>query len=452
MQDSRILQDVTERLERLSIYDLRQVARAVGVKRPADGKKSRVTEAILSIAQGLTAPEPPTLRGAPPKSQAYDEQLVADIKACREYYLALKGGFEAEEPKSVLSVADSGAALEEKEVSGILDKSEKYCFLRVHGASVSDDDVFVHDSFLQRFSLREGDFVSGVAKRRNKDEAFGLVTVLKVNGKDVEEAANRPCFSKLTPIYPETNVKTAHGNDSIACRIIDMFAPLGLGQRAVISAPLKSEKSQLLKELAVGISQNCPQIKLIVTLIDERPEEITDFKRVLGNAELFYTTFDMPAERHVQTAHLAIEYAKRRVEYGEDVIVLFDGLTRLIHAYTGGNAIKEIKKLLYCACNTLEGGTLTLISTISNDVKDEAYHEFLSTANMAITLSRSLAQSRVFPAINIKATGADREEILLSEDELKAANYLCARFSSEEIIDLFKQTSDNGEIVSRFKN
>lgn len=452
MQESRILQDITERLEKLSIYDLRQVARAVGVKRPADGKKSRITEAILGIAQCQIAPEPPTLRGAPPKSQAYDEQLVADIKSCREYYLALKEGLKTEEPKSILSVSDSGAELEERQIAGILENSEKHCFLRVHGCGVSDDEVFVHESFLQRFSLREGDLVSGIAKRRNKDEAFGLVTVSKVNGKDVESAVNRPNFSKLTPTYPQTNIKTAHGNDSVACRIIDMFAPLGLGQRAVISAPLKSGKSRLLKELAAGISQNYPKIKVIVVLIDERPEEITDFKRVLGSAELFYTTFNMPAERHVRTARLAIEYAKRQVEYGEDVIVLFDGITRLIRSYMGGNAVEEVKKLLFCACNTEEGGSLTLISTISNDVKDEAYIELLSTANMGITLSRSLAQNRVFPAINIMATSADRDENLLSEDEMKAANYLRAKFSSEEIINLFKQTTNNGEIVSRYKD
>lgn len=453
MQDSRILQDVAKRLEKLSIYDLRQVARAVGVKRPADGKKSRVSEAILSIATGETAPEPPTLRGAPPKSQAYDEQLVADIKTCREYYLALKGGASVSEPQSTVSVADSdGLAIEEKEVSGILDKSEKFCFLRTHGCTVSDDGVFVHESFLQRFYLREGDFVTGMAKRRNRGEAFGLVSISSVNGKAVEEAVTRRNFSELTPVYPKVNVKTSQKNDSIACRIIDLFAPLGLGQRAFISAPLKSGKTRLLKEIATGILRNYPNIMTIATLIDERPEEVTDFKRTLDNAELFYTTFDMSAENHIKCAHLAFEYAKRQVEAGADVVMLFDGITRLNRAYSGGNLAEDIKKLLFCACNAEEGGSLTLISTISNDLESTAYNEIIGTANMVITLSRELAANRIFPAVDIKATYAEREEFLLSDEEIRAAARLRGELSDEEIIKLFKQTSDNGEIVFRYKN
>lgn len=459
MPASRILEDVKTRLEKLNIYELRQVARAVGVHRPADGKKSRVEEAILSIAQGITAPEPPSLRGAPPKSQAFDEQLVADIKTCREYYLALNGGQTNVPEPQIMRVADSAveaAKLSDREYSGILDIRGDYGFLRVNGAVTSVNDVFVHESFINRFGLREGDLITCIGRKKTENQGAGLIEVISVNGQPASALRSRRHFSDLTHTYPRTKINLAHGKDSVSCRIIDLFAPLALGQRAVICAPKKSGKSALIKQIASGISLNYPQIKVVVILVDERPEEVTDFKRSLNGAQLFCTTFDMPRESHISAARLGMEYAKRQTEEGKDVIVLFDGITRFSRAYgtADGQAFDELKKLLFCACNAEEGGSLTIVSTLSDELANPAdcavYNEFSPLANMVITLSAELAARRVFPAIDVKASYADREDALLSAEELSAANNLRAG-DSESILKIFKETSDNGEIISRYK-
>ncbi|MBD5632200.1 MAG: hypothetical protein HDP34_03105 [Clostridia bacterium] len=440
MREERILEDIKSRLEKLNIYELRQVARAVGVHRPADGKKSRVTEAILEIAQNVTAPEPPSLRGAPPKSQQFDEQLVADIKTCREYYIAL-GGQPQDGEKQVLKVCDSGAeTYNDVVLSGVLDLNGKYYFLRTNKTlSSPENDVFVHESFLNRYSLREGDTVEGLCRRRNSEEAYGLMSVTSVNGKPVQNASNRRRFSELTPVYPSFNVKTAANGEDTACRIIDLFAPLALGQRAVICAPAKAGKTSLIKSIGAGISLNYPQIKVVFLLVDARPEEVTDFKRSYKSAQLFYSTFDMSGDMHLKTARLCMEYCKRLCEEGEDVFLLFDGRA------SSNVATEEINRLLCCACNAEEGGSVTVVSTLA----DERY---VSLANMCVTLSPELAAKRIFPAIDIKSSYADREESLLSADEISAAANLRAHLSSEEIIKLFKQIKDSGEIVLKYKN
>ena len=452
MAESKILTDITERIEKLNIFELRQVARAVGVHRPADGKKSRVIEAVLQIAQGICAPEPQSLRGAPPKSQQYDEQLVADIKTCREYYLALKGGEQVEEPllstvsDSVYEKVESSA----KPCGGILDLSGKYAFLRVNGVTATQNsDIFVHESFINRYALRQGDKVCGTCMRKSENECAGLVEVLSVNGNKPEDTANRRRFSQLTHIYPATTVKTAVQNGDTACRIIDLFSPLALGQRAFISAPSRSGKTTLIKQIATGISRNYPKIKVVLLLLNARPEEITDFKRSLQGCELFYTTFDMPAESHALSAELAVEYAKRQTELGNDVILLFDGITRLTRSFgLQGKAVEQINKILYCACNAEEGGSLTVISTLASD--DALYNEFIGLANMVITLSPELSARRLFPAIDAKSCYADGDERLLSNDELNAAAAL-RELPAEEIIKLFKQFETNEEIILKYK-
>lgn len=454
--ESRILTDVKERLEKLNIYELRQVARAVGVHRPADGKKSRVLEAILSIAQAVSAPEPPSLRGAPPKSQTYDEQLVADIKTCREYYLALNGGTVLEEPK-VMRVNDS--ASEEREsleltLSGILDMGGKYAFLRVNGCAVTPDkDAFVHESFINRYSLKEGDFITGRCGRKSLDEAPGLIAINTVNGVQFEAGRHRPDFSALTHVYPTVSIKTAAGKDDTACRMVDLFSPVALGQRAFISAPAKSGKTALIKKLAAGICRNYPHFKTIITLVDERPEDVTDIKRANIGCDLFCTTFDMSGENHIRTAHLSLEYAKRQVEEGKNVILLFDGITRLARAYADSDRAKEeIKKFLFCACNAEEGGSLTIISTVDS----RNYGEYISVSNMCVTLSGELAEERTFPAIDVKNSYADGEERFRASSEITAASNLRGRIgkdiSAEYIIELFESTEDNAEIVEKFKN
>lgn len=452
MAESKILTDITARVEKLNIFELRQVARAVGVHRPADGKKSRVIEAILQIAQGISAPEPQSLRGAPPKSQMYDEQLVADIKTCREYYLALIGGQQVEEPR-LSTVSDSVYEHIEGNThscSGILDASGKYAFLRVNGVAVTQDsDIFVHESFINRYSLRQGDLICGKCMRKSENEAAGFVELISVNGVSPEEAADRRHFSRLTHIYPATTVKTSIESGDTACRMIDVFSPVALGQRAFISAPFRSGKTTLIKQIAAGISRNYPKIKVILLLLNARPEEVTDFKRLLPDCVLLYTTFDMPAESHALATELAFEYAKRQTELGNDTMVFFDGITRLSRSFASqGKAAEEINKLLYCACNAEEGGSLTVISTLATD--DALYNEFIGLANMVIALSPELSARRIFPAIDARHSFADGDERLLSSEELTAAAHL-RELPAEEIIKIFRQTKSNEEIILNYK-
>lgn len=441
--ESKILADVRERLEKLNIFELRQVARAVGVHRPADGKKSRVTEAILDIAQGIAAPEPQSLRGAPPKSTQYDEQLVADIKTCREYYLALNGGQVVDEP-SVISVADC-CANEEGICKGyVYSDGEKSYILCENSA------VFLHQSFVTRFLLRLGDLVECKVKGDISEGKAGVCSVISVNGKPCEFGAERRDFSQLTRIYPQTTVKTAEKTGDICCRISDMFAPLALGQRAFIVAPPRSGKTTLIKAVASGISQAFPQIEVIISLIGERPEEVTYFKRNFKDCKLFYTTFDMPPQSHIRTAQVSVEHAKRLTEEDKDVIVLFDGISNLIKAYPSEyDATDGINKLLYSACNAEEGGSLTLISTVSEGSAE--YNKFTPLANMVIMLSGELAAKRIFPAIDVQRSFADGEERLLSSEELRAANAL-RKNTNVEIIEIFKQIQSNADVINKFKD
>ncbi len=452
MTESRILNDVKSRLEKLNIFELRQVARAVGVHRPADGKKSRVIDAILGIATGEVSPEPPSLRGAPPKSQQFDEQLVADVKTCREYYLALNAGASAREPK-VLTVYDSEAerlAKSLKEYCGILDTSGEYAFLRVDENGYNGGEVFVHETFITRFKLRYGDFIVCRGMRKTEEQIPGLVEVISVNGVKCEDLTERPEFSQLTPVYPASNIKTECVGGDVCCRMIDVFSPLALGQRAFISAPARSGKTTLIKQIAQGICANYPYLKVIVAALCERPEVITDFKRTLVDCELFYTGFDMPAENHLRTVRLAAEYAKRFPEAGEHAIILFDGITRFMQNYSSEAVARdEINKLLYSACNAEEGGSLTILSTISQD--DVNHNAFVGLANMVISLSPELAGQRIFPAIDVKKSFADGEERLLDPHALKASRKLRS-MPFDNVIKIFDETYDNRELIEKYKD
>lgn len=444
MQAYEMLKDVEERLEKLNIYELRQVGRVVGVHRPADGKKSRVIEEILGIASGEIQPIEPSRRGAPPKSQQYDGRLVADISACRLAHL--NHTFEAPEPeqKNVLRVTDS-TGVTGGDVKGVLKFNGGRAYLHLNG-SFEDEGLTVHEMFVTRYSLREGDLLEGRFVKRSENDVPSVTEVDSINGIAVSESAERRTFEELTHIYPQTTVKTEYKGCGAACRIIDLFAPVALGQRGFIKATSKSGKTELLKEIATGISRNYPQIKVVLLLIDELPEVISDFKRTLGKATLFYTTFANPRESHIQTARVGFEFAKRQVEEGGNVIILFDGVTRLAHAY-GADFAAEIKKLLFCACNAEEGGSLTVLSSLIQS-EERIFGEFSPLSNMDITLSEELAEKRLFPAIDIKKSFADREEKLLSKEELNAAAKM-RKMPAEEVLKLFCETSSNAELIKK---
>lgn len=450
-----LLSGVRAKIEKLSIYELRQVARAVGVDRPAVGKKSRVTEAIMNIACGTVSPIPQSRRGAPPKSSAVDEELVDEINRCRAR--ALGYGEDMPQTSCVSDSAYGNIENNELMLSGVLSK---------HGSDyvvVSDEvlgEIFVHQSYVERYSLRSGDYITCRCSRKNNNEKYGLTDVFLVNGELTDGTRGRGEFGALTRIYPQTRIYTG-GNGSAACRMCDLFAPLALGQRAIISAPSKSGKTRLLKEIALGICRDYVDIEVVFLLIGEQPEIVTDIKRSVVKARVFDTCFMQSAELSKNTAELAMDYAKRRVECGKDVVVLFDGITRLYRTYRSQGrpaaGVEEIKDILGCACNAEEGGSLTLVSTLSSDAADAAlFNEFIGLGNMVLTLSGALAAGRVFPSVDILKSGSDREEVLLTADELRTARALraelCKTASPEDVAAIFNSTSCNGEIISRYKN
>ena len=315
-------------------------------------------------------------------------------------------------------------------------------FLRSADSSylAGPDDIYVSPSQVRRFNLRTGDSISGkIRPPKEGDRYFALLKVDAVNFEQPEKARNKILFENLTPIFPEERMRLELGNGSkedITARVIDLTAPIGKGQRALIVAPPKAGKTVLLQNVAHSISVNNPECVLIVLLIDERPEEVTEMRRMV-NGEVVASTFDEPAARHVQVAEMVIEKAKRLVEHKRDVVIFMDSITRLARAYntvvpasgkvlTGGvdaNALQRPKRLFGAARNVEEGGSLTIIGTALIDTgskMDEViYEEFKGTGNMELHLSRKIADKRVYPAIDVTRSGTRREELLTSVDELQ---------------------------------
>jgi transcription termination factor Rho len=326
---------------------------------------------------------------------------------------------------------------------GVLDiLQEGYGFLRSANDSYvsGPDDIYVSPNQVRRFNLSTGDVVTGKIRAPKKGEKyFALVKVLEVNGDKPENIRNRIPFSSLTPLHPNQRLKLEIGNggtEDITARVIDLVAPFGKGQRGLLVAPPKAGKTMIMQNIASSIAINHPDCELIVLLIDERPEEVTEMERSV-RGEVISSTFDEPAKRHVQVAEMVIEKAKRRAEQGKDVIILLDSITRLARAYntvapssgkvlTGGvdaNALQRPKRFFGAARNIENGGSITIIATALVDTgskMDEViYQEFKGTGNMELHLDRRLSEKRIFPAININASGTRREELLTEEQELQ---------------------------------
>ena len=326
---------------------------------------------------------------------------------------------------------------------GVLDiLQEGYGFLRSANDSYvsGPDDIYVSPNQIRRFNLSTGDVVTGKIRAPKKGEKyFALVKVLEVNGDKPENVRNRIPFSSLTPLHPNERLKLEIGNggtEDITARVIDLVAPFGKGQRGLLVAPPKAGKTMIMQNIASSIAANHPDCELIVLLIDERPEEVTEMERTV-RGEVISSTFDEPAKRHVQVAEMVIEKAKRRAEQGKDVIILLDSITRLARAYntvapssgkvlTGGvdaNALQRPKRFFGAARNIENGGSITIIATALVDTgskMDEViYQEFKGTGNMELHLERRLSEKRIFPAININASGTRREELITDEQELQ---------------------------------
>ena len=336
------------------------------------------------------------------------------------------------------------------------------------------DDIYVSPSQIRRFSLRKGDIVSGQIRPPKEGERyFALLKVNEISFEPPANAKNLVLFDNLTPIYPERRIPIENGNSSNAGRVIDLMAPIGCGQRGIIVAPPRTGKTILLQNMANAINANRPDIYLIVLLIDERPEEVTDMERTVKNAEVISSTFDEPPQRHVQVCEMVLEKAKRLVERKRDVVILLDSITRLGRAYnavtpssgrvlTGGldaNALQRPKRFFGAARNIEEGGSLTIIATALIDTgsrMDEViFEEFKGTGNMEIYLDRHLSEKRVFPAMDINKSGTRKEELLLTEDVLKRVWILRKILSPMNPIDSMdfllekmKSTKNNNDFLN----
>ena len=365
------------------------------------------------------------------------------------------------------------------QVEGVLDinRAEGFGFLRPINYSSSQEDIYISSSQIRRFDLRNGDLVSGTARPPRQGEKFnGLMQVGFVNGKDPEEAKERDHFPGLTPLYPEKQMVLETTRGRIASRMLDLICPIGFGQRGLIVAPPKAGKTSLLKEIANGITTNYPEAELIILLIDERPEEVTDIERTV-DAEVVYSTFDQLPENHIKISELVLERALRLVEDGRDVIILMDSLTRLARAYnltippsgrtlSGGidpAALYRPKKFFGSARNIEEGGSLTILATAlvetGSRMDDVIYEEFKGTGNMELVLNRELQERRIFPAIDIARSGTRREELLLSPLAQSGVAKLrrmrgngSGEQQTEQILELFSESEDNETLLKRLRD
>ena len=362
-------------------------------------------------------------------------------------------------------------------VEGILDiLPDGYGFLRGDNYLSSDKDVYISMVQIRRFKLDTGDIIKGISRYREGEKFPSLIFVGEVNGEHPEKAAKRKRFDELTPIYPDERLKLETTSNDYATRIIDLMCPIGKGQRGMIVAPPKVGKTTLLKKIANSITANNPEVELIVLLIDERPEEVTDMKRSI-KGQVIHSTFDELPEHHVKVAEMVLERAKRIIEHGKDVVILLDSITRLTRAYnlvipssgrtlSGGidpAALHKPKKFFGAARNIEHGGSLTILATALIDtgsrMDDVIFEEFKGTGNMEVHLDRKLSERRIFPAIDINKSGTRREDLLLTQKEKdtvfalrKAMNSMPVADVTEQVISQMTQTKNNSEFIEEIDN
>ncbi len=360
--------------------------------------------------------------------------------------------------------------------TGILEiTNDGYGFLRAPDSNLSDsiNDAYVSSTQIKKFALRNGDLVTGqVRSPKEQERYYALLKIEAVNYLPLKESRQRPLFDNLTPLFPTEQLKLEYNSTKLTGRVLDLFMPTGKGQRGLIVAPPRTGKTELMKELAHGIAQNHPETELMVLLIDERPEEVTDMQRCV-KGEVYSSTFDLPASNHVRVAELAIEKAKRRVEMGKDVVILLDSITRLARAYntvtpssgkvlSGGvdaNALHKPKRFFGAARNIENGGSLTIVATAlietGSRMDEVIFEEFKGTGNSEIILDRSISDRRIYPAVNIIRSGTRKEELLISPDNLQKIWAIRTAMSQMEEVEALKflyakmlKTKDNEELLA----
>jgi len=410
------------------------------------------------------------------KIQELENKTLGDLrKVAREH--GVKNYTACRKPELIKKIL---AAIVEKDgfatVEGTLEvmNDGTYGVLRTDGVLPSNNDVYISGSQIKKFGLKTGDFVSGPARLpKEKEKYLSLLRVDTVYGKSASACTERPNFSKLTVIFPQDQLKLETTSNIYSTRMMDLLAPIGLGQRAMIVSPPKTGKTIMIKEIANGISTNSPKTKLMVVLVGERPEEVTDMERSV-DGDVFASNFDEMPEHNCKVAEMALEKAKRLVEWGEDVVILMDSITRLARAYnitmpTSGRtlsggfdpiALYPPKKFFGAARNFEEGGSLTIIATALVDtgsrMDDLVYEEFKGTGNMELHLDRNLAQRRIYPSIDINKSGTRNEELLLDKDVLNQSWRIRRMLEvlndnenpTEVLLDRMKKTKDNKELLA----
>ena len=406
------------------------------------------------------------------KAQLIERMLEEDI---RDKERSANTGDRDKQEIHDIDKLDSGET-----ASGILEVlTEGFGFIRCENYLPGENDVYVSPSQIRRFNLKTGDILEGNTRIKTQQEKFSALLYLsKVNGIHPAIAAKRPNFEDLTPIFPNKRLSLETGKTSTAMRIMDLMSPIGKGQRGMIVSPPKAGKTTLLKQVALSVRKNNPEVHMLILLIDERPEEVTDIKEAIegANVEVIYSTFDELPEHHKRVSEMVIERAKRLVEHGKDVMILLDSITRLARAYnltvapsgrtlSGGldpAALHMPKRFFGAARNMREGGSLTILATALVDtgsrMDDVVYEEFKGTGNMELVLDRKLSEKRMFPAIDIPKSGTRREDLLLSPEELEAVDHMRKALNGmrsdeavENILNMFSRTRSNKELIQMVK-
>ena len=439
--------------ESLALADLKDLAKYRGIKGTSTMKKAEIVEAMLEVDE----------KEKQEKAQS-EEKPVEEKKVVKN-----------PEQKEINKELDSGIT-----ANGILEVlPDGYGFIRCENYMPGENDVYVAPSQIRRFNLKTGDIVCGNTRVKTQAEKFSaLLYVKSVNGMDPDVAARRVNFEDMTPIFPNEKLHLECPGASVAMRVMDLMSPVGKGQRGMIVSPPKAGKTTLLKEVAKSIKKNSPEVHLIILLIDERPEEVTDIKEAIEgpNVEVIYSTFDELPEHHKRVSEMVIERAKRLVEHKKDVMILLDSITRLTRAYnltvppsgrtlSGGldpAALHMPKRFFGAARNMREGGSLTILATAlvetGSKMDDVVYEEFKGTGNMEMVLDRKLSEKRIFPAIDIPKSGTRRDDLLLTKEEMeainilrKALNGLKADEAVDQILTMFAKTKNNTEFVDMVK-
>ena len=448
-----------EQYESLPLSELKEIAKARGMKGTSALKKGDLINRMLEKDEENGAQKEPEKRER--KSPQENRQE--------------RGAERTERPAQDMSQLDSGQV-----ANGILEVlADGYGFIRSANYLPGENDIYINPAMIRRYNLKTGDILCGNIKVRSQSEKFAALLYLKsINGYRPEEAARRRSFEELTPIFPNERIHLERPGGSTAMRIVDLISPIGKGQRGMIVSPPKAGKTTLLKDVAKSITRNHPEMRLLILLIDERPEEVTDIKEAIEgpNVEVIYSTFDELPEHHKRVSEMVIERAKRLVEHKKDVVILLDSITRLARAYnltvppsgrtlSGGldpAALHMPKRFFGAARNMSEGGSLTILATAlvetGSKMDDVIYEEFKGTGNMELVLNRKLQEKRVFPAIDIPKSGTRREDLLLTPEELEAMdivrkglNGLKADEAVENVLNMFSRTRYNSEFVQTVK-